>query len=707
MTPPVAYQMTGSVAVICLQSPPVNALSREVRSALHDAITRATEDRAVDAIVLAGSLKCFSAGADINEFRSDDTNAMFADRDPADVIAMLERLAKPVVAAINGAALGGGLELALGCHARVAAPDAKLGLPEIRLGLIPGAGGTQRLPRLIGLDAAMRLMLSGNSVTAEQAYALGLVDLVVSSDMVDAAVQCAYSLATSGAIHRTNEQPIRDAHAVQVYVETWQSFAKKVKAPSFAASRLLECAHDAVHLPFNDAVKAERQRFVACNESDAAAGLQHAFFATRQAARIPPLCATAKTRLIERIAIVGGGTMGRGIAIAFASSGFSVNLIEADTERAATAAEAVRHEYQGLVASGRLDAEHAAQCASRVSVGADFGAVRSADLVVEAVVETLDIKRDVCRRLGQVCKQGAVIASNTSTLDINLLARESGRPADFLGLHFFSPAHVMRLVEVIRGEQTDAGVLATAIELARKLGKNPVVSGVCYGFIGNRMLEPYLRETESLLLQGCTPRQIDAAIEGFGMAMGPCRMMDLAGIDVVAKVVSEQDKQGRLPADPLYRVVCRELAGMSRFGQKTAKGFYAYEGRRAIEDVGAIEAIRVLAARGQVPPRTEIAPQEIVDRCLLPLINEGFLIVEEGIACRESDVDVVWLSGYGFPAERGGPLFHARRIGLRKIGDRLRHYEEASGDPYGYWKVARTIRDAMPAETRLRDGIAV
>lgn len=706
MKAPIAYERAGPVAVIRLQSPPVNALSCRVRIALHDAIMRAAEDQAVNSIVLAGNAKCFSAGADIGEFQSDDANAMFASRDPVEVIATLERLGKPVVAAIEGVALGGGLELALGCHARVAAPGAKLGLPEIRLGLIPGAGGTQRLPRLIGLDAAMRMMLSGNAVTAEHAHAQGLIDRVVSSDVVDAAIHYAGALAASGAIRRTRDRMIPDSDGMQVHLEAWQLLAKKAKAPPIAADQLIACAQDAVNLPFDDAVKAERRRFLTCNESDAAAGLQHAFFATRRAAQVPAECATTKSRLIERIAIVGGGTMGRGIAIAFASSGFNVTVIEADAERAAATARTLCDEFQGLVASGRLDTEHAAQCSARICVNPEFDAVQSADLVIEAVFESMDVKREVCRRLGRTCKPGAVIASNTSTLDINVLARETGRPDEFLGLHFFSPAHVMRLVEVIRGDQTAVDVLATAMELVRKLGKNPVISGVCYGFIGNRMLEPYLRETEALLMQGCTPRQIDTAIEEFGMAMGPCRMMDLAGVDVVAKVVSERDKQGCLPNDPLYRIVCRELAGKGRLGQKTGKGFYAYEGRRAIEDAGAIETIRVLASRHHVPQRARIAPQEIADRCLLPLINEGFLIVEEGIANRESDVDVVWLSGYGFPAERGGPMFYARRFGLGKIGDKLRHYADASGDPYDYWRIARTIREAIQTEANFSDGLA-
>jgi len=699
MTPPVTCEMTGLVAVIRLQSPPVNALSQQVRRALYDAIARAGDDPDVSAIVLTGNSRFFSAGADIGEFRDENAGAMFAGRDPAEVIAVLEGLTKPAVAAIGGSALGGGLELAIGCHARIASRDAKLGLPEIGLGVIPGAGGTQRLPRLIGLEHAMQMMLSGKPVDAARAHALGLVDRVAESDLLSEAIELANSMVASGSIHRTSERPVRDADSMAVHVEAWRASARKAKASAIAVDHLLACARAAVSLPFSDAIKLERTCFLDCNRSEAAAGLQHAFFATRQAAKTPSQYAGSTPRLVERVAIVGGGTMGRGIAMAFANAGIDVTIVEMDAQRAAAAVETIRDEYQGLAASGRLDPAQAERRAAIIHAAEDFDAVRGADLVIEAVFENLEIKRDVCRRLGQACRPGAIIASNTSTLDIDFLARESGRAQDFVGLHFFSPAHVMRLVEVIRGKDTNGEVLATSMELVRRLGKNAVVSGVCYGFIGNRMLEPYLRETESLLLEGCTPAQIDAAIEGFGMAMGPCRMMDLAGVDVVAKVVEERGKQGQLPADPLYRIVCRELAVLGRFGQKSGNGFYAYQGRRAVEDPGAIESIRALAARHQVAQRTAVEAQEIVERCLLPLINEGFRIVEEGIAYRESDVDVVWLSGYGFPSERGGPLFYARRNGLRAIGERLTAYAAHAGDPYGYWTPARTIHEALEIDS--------
>ncbi|MEJ2800793.1 3-hydroxyacyl-CoA dehydrogenase NAD-binding domain-containing protein [Comamonadaceae bacterium PP-2] len=697
MTHSLSYAKIGVTAVIRLASPPVNALSTNVRVALYDSIMRAAEDCSIEALVLTGDGRCFSAGADIAEFRS---QSMFTGRDLTEVIALLEAMDKPTVAAIGGVALGGGLELALGCHARVAAAGATLGLPEIKLGVIPGGTGTQRLPRLIGLDAALRMMIGAEVIDATRAKALGLVDEVTAGDTVAAAIDLATALARSGIVRRTSELTVRGAETVDLALETWRPFIQKAKAPAYAAAQILACVQDAASVPFDQAVLLERQRFNRCNDSLAAQGLQHAFFATRAAAKLAPEYASAKPRSLCRVAVIGGGTMGRGIAMAVAQGGFEATVIETDADRATAALDAIRGEYQRQVTSNRIDAQRAQLLTSRIQASAMFETVGDADLVIEAVYENLEIKREIARRLGQMCRPGAIIASNTSTLDIDLLARESGRAADFLGLHFFSPANVMQLVEVVRGEATDAAVMATAMDFVRRIAKSPVVTGVCYGFIGNRMLEPYLREVEALLLEGCTPTRIDAALESFGMAMGPCRMMDLAGVDVVAKVVQEREKQGGLPDDRLYRIVCRELAAQGRFGQKTGQGFYTYEGRRIVDDAAARQAIGALAAHHGIAPRPEVDAHEIVERCLYPLINEGFAIVEEGIACRESDVDVVWLAGYGFPAERGGPLFYARHLGLSYIGQRLRHYAAESGDGNGYWRLAATVQAALDPNTK-------
>ncbi|HEY9279081.1 MAG TPA: 3-hydroxyacyl-CoA dehydrogenase NAD-binding domain-containing protein [Eoetvoesiella sp.] len=694
MTQPICIEHVNEVAVIRLHSLPVNALSRAVRVALYEALSAAASDQGIKAIVLAGSARFFSAGADIAEFQSNNPDAAFAGRDPVEINGLLEGLSKPVVAAIEGVALGGGLELAMSCHARIAAKSASFGLPEVRLGVIPGAGGTQRLPRLVGLDAAMRMMLSGQAIDAERALDLGLVDQIVSSDAVSAAIEHAVALAKTGDIRATGALSIKDASVLATGREDWKVYARKVRAPKSVAEQLFKSADDAVNLSFDKALQRERERFVACNSSDAAAGLQHAFFATGEAGRSPAQFSGCERRTIERVAVIGGGTMGRGIAMAFANSAYAVKIIEADDERAITALNAIRVSYDAAAKGGKLDVDEAARRIACVQASANFNDVSEADLIIEAVPENLALKLEVSKRLGQACKAGAIIASNTSTLNVDLLAKESGRAQDFLGLHFFSPADVMRLVEVIQGEQTAGDVIATAMDLVRRLGKHPVLCGVCYGFIGNRMLEPYLRETEALLLEGCSPAQIDAAIEAFGMAMGPCRMMDLAGVDVVAKVVEEQDKQGMLPADPLYRVICRELAEQGLYGQKSGKGFYVYEGRRPVEYPTVLELIRARAERSQVPQRADVTNEEIVSRCLFPLINEGFKIVEEGIAHRESDVDVVWLSGYGFPAERGGPLFYARRHGLKEICETLNSYAARTGNPHGYWDVTDAIRTA-------------
>lgn len=697
MTAPVVYTQTGTTALIRLAAPPVNALSHDVRVALYDAVLRAAADPAVRSLVLAGAADCFSAGADIAEFRS---QSMFTGRDLAQLIELLEALDKPVVAAIEGAALGGGLELALGCHVRLAGEGATLGLPEIQLGVIPGNTGTQRLPRLIGADAALRMMIGGKAMNAASAKALGLVDGVVPGDVVAAAILHATALAKVGTVTRLRERIVQGHGTLDLSIEAWRPMIVQAKASSYAAEQILACVHDAIHRPFDEAAVLERQRFEQCNASTAAQGLQHAFFATRAAAKLPSAYAQAQTRTITKVAIIGGGTMGRGIAMAAAEGGFEVSLIETDPDRAAAAQQAIHADYQRQVKSSRINAQRAEQLGSRILTSAVFERVRNADLVIEAVYENLAIKREIAQRLGQVCRPGAIIASNTSTLDIDILAQDSGRAADFLGLHFFSPANVMRLVEVVRGQATDAAVMATAMALVRQIGKSPVISGVCYGFIGNRMLEPYLREVEMLLLQGCTPSGIDAALESFGMAMGPCRMMDMAGVDVVAKVVEERAKQGQLPGDPHYRIVCRELAAHGHFGQKSGQGFYTYDGRRIVSDSAAVQAIAGLAARRGIAARSAIEAQEIVERCLFPLINEGFAIVAEGIANRESDVDVVWLAGYGFPAERGGPLFYARRLGLPHIGQRLQHYASELGGAYGYWRLAETIEAALDINTQ-------
>lgn len=682
----------GPVAVVSIANPPVNALSKDVRTQLCAILAALEEDASVRAVVLRGSARVFSAGADIGEFQQGGA-AMFAGRDPLEITSRIDSMSKPVLAAIHGSALGGGLELALGCHYRIATADARMGLPEIHLGVLPGAGGTQRLPRLVGVKNAADLMLTGRAADASEALGIGLVDSLVEGDLTTEAVGFANRL-LAGA---TGVRRVRDLPAATPIgaadLERQVEIASKKPAERQAARSIAECLEASTRLGFDDGLRFERERFVACNSSEAAAALQHGFFARREAQKSPDIRAGTRPRRIDTVGIIGGGTMGRGIAMAFANAGMAVSLVEVDEARATLARGAVDSEYGRLATAGKLTDAEAAQRAGLIQLRIGYDQLASCDLVIEAVFEDLQVKLQVARELGALCRPGAIIASNTSTLDIDLLAAASGRAPDFLGMHFFSPANVMRLLEIVRGKETSADVLASVLGLARRLGKDPVVSGVCWGFIGNRMLEPYLRETEALLLEGATPSQIDEALEQFGMAMGPCRMMDLAGVDVVAKVVHERAKQGALPDDPVYRIVCREMHAEGHHGQKTGLGFYRYEGRRAMEDPEAVTVIRQLAQRvGFSRRNTEIKAREIVERCLLPLINEGHRIIAEGIAYRSSDIDVVWLAGYGFPVERGGPMFYGQLLGAQHLLERLEHYAEKHGNKYGYWTPAEGLK---------------
>ncbi|HEV2649879.1 MAG TPA: 3-hydroxyacyl-CoA dehydrogenase NAD-binding domain-containing protein [Rhizomicrobium sp.] len=697
MTQPIDIRRSGRIALLVLNAPPVNALSAQVRAALFDALEAVGRDPEVSGVVIAGEGRCFCAGADVSEFQGGNAHGISAGRDPAELTALMDAFAKPVVAALHGAVLGGGLELALGCHYRVAAPETRLGLPEISLGVLPGAGGTQRLPRLVGPARAAEMILTGDAVNAAAALEMGLIDGVIDADLIAGAIRYVESVVDGDKpLPRARDRQIDASDIPADFFERARTSVKSRNVPKQTIARIVDCVEAAVRLPFDAGIKFEREQFEACNASLEAAALQHGFFARRKAATIPGLSIASTTRRIEQVAVIGGGTMGRGIALSFAGAGFPVTLVETTTDRADAALEAIRVECERMAKSGRLSVEQAGKVVALITPKIALADLASCDLVVEAVFEDLALKRTLAAQLGALCKPDAIIASNTSTLDVDILARASGRPADFVGMHFFSPAHIMRLLEVVRGEATAPDVLATVLAVARKLGKDPVVSGVCYGFIGNRMLEPYLRETEALLLEGATPSQIDGALEAFGMAMGPCRMMDLAGVDVVAKVVIERGKEGGLPDDPRYRIVCRALNDVGRHGQKSSAGFYRYDGRKAVDDGEAVRIIAELASEQGVSRRNRIEDAEIVERCLLPLINEGFCIIGEGIAYRESDIDVVWLSGYGFPALRGGPMFYAHTVGTSWVRQRLLDYGRALGNAFGYWTPAASLPGLGP-----------
>jgi 3-hydroxyacyl-CoA dehydrogenase len=689
----VSITLHHDLAVVTLDHPPVNALSRTARRELLDAVRAVSANREVKAVVLACAGRTFVAGADIGEF-SDHAGSATSEPDPNALIAAIEDGGKPVVAALFGTVLGGGLELALGCHARVAQAGTRLGLPEITLGVVPGAGGTQRLPRLVGVPLALEMITTGKLLDANQARDTGLVDLVVAADddLIARALEHAAALAQAHALPRVCERRVDTTGLPEDFFARARAEKTRNRAQAKARLAAIDCVEAAVHQPFDTALAFERAQFVACNASPQAAALQHAFFARRAATKIADVGTTTPRRTVATVGVVGGGTMGRGIAMAFASAGLPVVLLEVDTAAQEAALAAIAAEYTRGVTAGRLTPQSAEVCVARIAGATDDAALQACDLVLEAVYENLAVKLDVCRRLGKIARPGAIIATNTSTLDVDVLAAATGRAQDVVGLHFFSPANVMQLLEIVRGKATAPDVLATVIALAARLGKTPVVSGVCYGFIGNRMLEGYLRETETMLLEGLLPRRIDAALEAFGMAMGPCRMMDLAGVDVCAKVVDERAKEGKLPPDPAYRIVCRELAALGRFGQKTGSGFYRYEGRSAVDDNDALAQIcaRLAACMG-VARRDTVTDEEIVERCLLPLINEGARILDEGIAAREGDLDVVWLAGYGFPPERGGPMYYAATLGRRAMAERLKAYGQARGNAYGYWTPATSL----------------
>lgn len=678
------------IAIIRLKSPPVNALSAQVRSEVFEVLQSLSRDESISGIVITGDGRGFCGGADISEF-SGPAGSFQLGQDPVTVIRLIEELDKPVVAAIHGFALGGGLEIALGCHARVVSPEARIGLPEISLGVIPGAGGTQRLPRLVGVVKALDMMLTGAPISGRDAASIGLAELAVEYDVVTAAVRLLRSRGSGNGVWRLarNIDISASAMAHAPELDKAKANASSMGPRSFAASKIVECVSAATNRPFEDGMALERAAFIRCLESPESAALQHVFFAERAAGKLKgkPI----QTSEISVVGVVGGGTMGRGIAMSFANAGVPVRLVEVTEQKAVAAVEAIQLEYQRQMERGRLKAADAASRSALVQAVTDDSQIGNCDLVVEAVFEDMQIKLDMAKRLGSVCKAGAIIASNTSTLDIDRLAQASGRPSNFVGLHFFSPANIMRLVEVIRGADTSEETLARAVALVRRISKVPVISGVCWGFIGNRMLEPYLREVESLLLEGASPSQIDKALEGFGMAMGPCRMMDLAGVDVVAKVVEERAKEGNLPADPRYRIVSRHLASVGRLGQKSGEGFYRYEGRAFKDDIDAQSLVQSLAARSGVHQRDDISTEEIVERCMLPLINEGYRILEEGIASQASDIDVVWLTGYGFPSALGGPIYYGGRLGNSHLLGRLEHYASRLGNRWNYWTPAMQI----------------
>jgi 3-hydroxyacyl-CoA dehydrogenase len=662
----------GAVAVIVVDNPPVNALKQAVRAGLKDAFTRARDDASIHAIVLTAAGRTFVAGADITEF----------DKPPqppglVEVFDLMEASKKPIVAGLFGTPLGGGLELALACHWRVAAPTTRLGLPEIKLGILPGAGGTQRLPRLIGIDKALPMILSGDPIPAQEALKNGLVDEIVEGDVTEGAI----AFARRVLVEKRPLKRVRDMEEKlefyranpRAYDEVVAKSARRTRGLA-APAAAIECVRWSFELPFDEAERRVREEFQKLREGDQSKAQRHIFFAEREAAKVPDIPATTKPREIKRAAVIGAGTMGGGISMCFANAGIPVTIVETSREALDRGLATVKRNYENTVKRGGLTADEMERRLKLMSGTTDLDAIRDADIVVEAVFEEMGLKKEVFGKLDKLANPNAVLATNTSYLNVNEIAKATGRPPSVLGMHFFSPANVMRLLEIVRGAETAPDVLATAIAVGRKIGKVPAVVGVTHGFVGNRMLHARGIEAERMLLEGALPQDIDGALTEFGFPMGPFAMGDLAGLDVGWRVRKASGAKAEI-ADALV------VAG--RYGQKTAKGFYKYEGgsRSPIPDPD-VEKLIVEASVRHGIKRRNLDRKEIFERLIFPLINEGARILDEGIAMRPGDIDVIWVYGYGWPVWTGGPMHYADRVGLRYIRDRLAEiYANAGKNP--------------------------
>ena len=688
----VTYAKHGTVGVITVDNPPVNALSVGVPQGIIDALAKGEADPEIAAFVLLGAGRGFIAGADIREFGKPRPAGAATIRD---VIARLETSPKPVVAAIHGVAFGGGLEVAMGCHYRCAVAGARLGQPEVKLGILPGAGGTQRLPRLVGVGAALEMIVGGEPIVAGKALELGLVDELIEGDLAAGALAFAERLAAEG-------QPPRKARDDDSRLDDGddapfdamrERIARRARG-QLAPFHCIEAVAGAVRLPFDDGIARERKLFEECLASPQSKALMHVFFAERAAAKVDGISKETPTLPVETAAVVGAGTMGGGIAMCFANAGIPVTLLDRSRGDLDKGMARVRANYEASVRRGRLDQGEMDARMARIAPRLDYGDLADADIVIEAVFEEMDLKREVFRALDGAVKPGAILATNTSYQDVNALARETRRPEKVLGTHFFSPANVMRLLEIVRGEATGDETLATTIKLGRALGKVGVVVGVCHGFVGNRMLSGYLREANFLIEEGALPQQVDGVIEDFGFPMGPFAIGDLAGLDIGWRVRKAEAATRR--NDLRYSPIADRLCEQGRFGQKTGAGWYRYEaGSRAPIPDRQVEALIVATSAELGIARRDIDDDEILSRCLYPLINEGARILEDGIAARAGDIDIVWINGYAFPAHRGGPMHYADHVGLDRVCETIERHHGVHGE---FW------RPALLLERLARDG---
>jgi 3-hydroxyacyl-CoA dehydrogenase len=680
MTDAVKYETQSNIALLYMQNPPVNALSKAVRVGLIDSLKLALSDDSVKAIVISSQQKLFSGGADISEFAGGDHEPPLPS-----VLDIIENASKPVIAVLNGPAFGGGLEVALSCHYRVTFAANKVGLPEVNLGILPGAGGTQRLPRLAGVAKALDMIVTGRPVKA--AKLAGVFDLVVDKpeELLEAAMGFVLKVIADGAqIKKTCDIKIDPASApAELFAQYRQGLAKSARG-FFAPERCIQTVEAAVELPFADGLVREGELFMECMRSKEARAQQHFFFAERAASHVTDYDKSTPVRDIKTVGIIGAGTMGGGIAMNFANAGIPVTMLELKQEALDKGLALIRKNYENSAKKGKLSQEDVETRMSLLQGSTEYSALADVDLVIEAVFEKMSVKKEVFKALDEVCKPGAILASNTSTLDVNEIADSTSRPQDVIGLHFFSPANVMKLLEVVKASKTSADVIKTTMQLAKKINKVAVLVGVCFGFVGNRMIECYGREAGRLMLEGATPEHIDKVIFDFGLPMGPFTMGDMAGQDIGYFV--RQSRREFIKHDPSYCILGDKLVEQGRVGLKVGKGTYLYEAgsRTPIPDPSVVEMAKQEAARLGIEQR-EITDQEIVERIIYPLINEGALILEERIAAKSSDIDVIYVYGYGFPVYRGGPMQYADEIGLKTVYDAMCKYRDTLGEYGGFW----------------------
>jgi 3-hydroxyacyl-CoA dehydrogenase len=684
------FEKRGNVGIIWIDNPPVNAISVGVRAAIIDGVAKLAQDPEIEVGVLACEGRTFMAGADITEFGKPPLSPGLHD-----AINAVESSTKPIVAAIHGTAFGGGLEVALGCHYRVAIAGAKVGLPEVKLGLLPGAGGTQRLPRLIGIEAALGIIVSGDPVPATLAAKTGVIDKIIEGDLLEGALDYARGLAARKApLRKVRDLKVDTGKIPAGFFDEARKRVAKEKKNLFAPQRIVDALEAAATLPFDKGMARERELFLQCAQNSQSKALQHVFFAERKAANVPNLDKNVAKRDIKSVAIIGAGTMGGGIAMNFLNVGIPVTLLEMQPDALDRGVAVIRKNYENTAAKGKLTQEQVQQRMGLLKPTLSYDDLRDADLVIEAVFETMAIKKDVFAKLDKAVKKGAILASNTSYLSIDEIAASTSRPSDVVGMHFFSPANVMRLLEIVRGAKTAQDVLVTVVDIAKRINKVGVVCGNRDGFIGNRMLGGYAYQASLMVLEGAMPEQVDAALRNFGMPMGVLQMGDLAGLDVGYKSRKDRD-----PASFDGRVTRSAdlLVEMGRMGQKTQAGYYDYApGDRTPRPSPVVAEIIEKVSKEYGITRRKFTDEEIVERCFLALMNVGCDVLSEGVAYRASDIDIVYLYGYGFPAYRGGPMFWAENeVGLKTALEKLKKYSAATG---GKWLKVSPLLEKLVAE---------